>query len=280
MQTPSPSSRSIFHVDPAFQPAMREIGLDADAVFHHPQIKVWRSITERENATLDAMLADGTRVRWHVKRYRPTNDATSPARREVDGIRLLEEAQIPTVRIVGFSDVPGGRSFVITEDLAGFTAADKLIESGAATFETLCGATADLAGMLHDRALHHRDLYLCHFFAKVEEGKVELRLIDAGRVARLPRWPLRGRWIVKDLSQFWYSAQQLGVSEPQRRAWLERYARRRGLPSAEPLRHAIERKAAWIAKHDAKARAKQPGRNVSIPTGNTESTQSTQSTSS
>ena len=70
---------------------------------------------------------------------------------------------------------------------------------------------------------------------------------------------------VKDLSQFWYSAQQLGVPEPQRRAWLERYARRRGLPSAEPLRHAIERKAAWIAKHDEKLREKQPGRNVSLP---------------
>jgi hypothetical protein len=108
-------------------------------------------------------------------------------------------------------------------------------------------------------------LYLCHFFAKVEHGKVELRLIDAGRVAPLPRWPFRDRWIVKDLSQFWYSAQQLGVSEPQCRAWLDRYAQRRGLPAAAPLRHAIERKAAWIAKHDVKLRAKQPARNVSIP---------------
>jgi hypothetical protein len=259
--------RSTFHVDPAHQPAMREIGLDADAVFTHPDIKVWRSITERENATLDATLTDGTRVRWHVKRYRPTRDGgPSPAQQEVEGVRLLEAAEIPTVKIVGFGDLPDGRSFLITEDLAGFAAADKLIESGATTFDTLCGATADLAGELHHRALHHRDLYLCHFFAKVEGGKVDLRLIDAGRVKPLPRWPFRSRWIVKDLSQFWYSAQQLGVPEPQRRAWLERYARRRGLPSADPLRQAIERKAQWIARHDAKARVKQPTRNVSIPT--------------
>ena len=57
-------SRSTFHVDPACQPAMREIGLDADAVFTHPDIKVWRSITERENCTLEATLSNGTRVRY------------------------------------------------------------------------------------------------------------------------------------------------------------------------------------------------------------------------
>ena len=258
-------SRSTFIVDPTYQPAMREIGLDADAVFTHPQIKVWRSITERENCTLDATLADGTAVRWHVKRYRPPANGTSPAKEELEGVRLLEASGIPTVKVVGHGQVADGRSFIIVEDLAGYDAADKLIESGRATFETLCAATADLAGALHDKALHHRDLYLCHFFAKVGEGgKVDVRLIDAGRVARLPRWPFRGRWIVKDLSQFWYSAQQLGVSEEQRRAWLERYARRRGLPASAPLRHAIERKARWIARHDAKSRAKQPGRNVSL----------------
>ena len=260
-------SRSTFHVDPAYQPAMREIGLDADAVFTHPDIKVWRSITERENATLDATLADGTAVRWHVKRYRRRgSNGTSPAKQELEGVRLLEAADIPTVKVVGHGDVADGRSFIIVEDLAGYAAADKLIESGRATFETLCAATADLAGALHDRALHHRDLYLCHFFAKVNDGgKADVRLIDAGRVARLPRWPFRGRWIVKDLSQFWYSAEQLGISDANRRAWLERYARRRGLPSAEPLRHAIERKAKSIARHDAKSREKQPTRNVSIP---------------
>ncbi|HEV2295544.1 MAG TPA: lipopolysaccharide kinase InaA family protein [Tepidisphaeraceae bacterium] len=258
-------SRSTFHVDPAYQPAMREIGLDADTVFNSPDIKVWRSITERDNATLDAMLADGTPLRWHVKRYRTTRRGMSPARDEVEGLRLLEANGIPTVKLVGFGHVPDGRSFIITEDLSGFAAADQLIQSGGATFEALCPATADLAGALHDKALHHRDLYLCHFFAKVENGKVEIRLIDAGRVARLPRWPFGGRWIVKDLSQFWYSAQQLGVPEPARRAWLERYARRRGLPSADPLRHAIERKANWIARHDERLRAQQPARNVSIP---------------
>jgi hypothetical protein len=259
-------NRSTFIVDPAYQPAMREIGLDADAVFNHPDIKVWRSITERENATLDATLADGTSVRWHVKRYRRGSNGMSPAKQELEGVRLLEAASIATVKVVGHGEVADGRSFIIVEDLAGYAAADKLIESGRATFEALCAATADLAGALHDRALHHRDLYLCHFFARVDEGgKVDVRLIDAGRVARLPRWPFRGRWIVKDLSQFWYSAQQVGVSDVNRRTWLERYARRRGLPSAEPLRYAIERKAKWIARHDAKSRAKQPGRNVSLP---------------
>ncbi len=256
----------IFNVDPAYQPAMREIGLDADGVFDHGDIKVWRSITERENCTLDATLNDGTRLRWHVKRYRATGNGMSPARLEVEGIRLLEGSEIPTLKLVAFGELADGRSFSITEDLAGYNAADKLIASGAITFEAVCEGTADLVGALHDRALHHRDLYLCHFFARQIGSKVDLRLIDAGRVARLPRWPFRGRWIVKDLSQFWYSAEQSRVDETQRRAWLERYAQRRGLPASAPLRHAIERKAAWIAKHDAKLRAAAPNRNISIST--------------
>ena len=54
----SSSQRDTFHVAPSYQPLLREIGLDAEAVFTDPRIVVWRSITERENCTLDAGLAE------------------------------------------------------------------------------------------------------------------------------------------------------------------------------------------------------------------------------
>src|SRR5207302_8259041 len=65
------SPRNSFRAAPRYQPILREIGLDAETIFTHPDIKIWRSITERENCTLDADLSDGRRIRLHIKRYHP-----------------------------------------------------------------------------------------------------------------------------------------------------------------------------------------------------------------
>lgn len=257
--------REFFGVPKAYQPLLRELGLtESERIFTDPRIVIWRSITERENGTLDATLADGRSIRLHVKRYWPQRGAIKPpGEQEADAILLLEFAKIPTVPLVAWGKLDDGRSFLITEDLTGFAPADALIRQGV-PFEKLLAPTADLAGKLHSANLHHRDLYLCHFFAKIDREQVELRLIDPGRVKRLP-WLFRNRWIVKDVAQFWYSAMQVNVTPAQRRAWLERYGVARGLTGVDPLQRQVERKANWIARHDAKLRRKQPTRNVSIP---------------
>src|SRR3954452_8982826 len=94
-------SRSKFHVAPQYQSLMRQVGLDAEAVFSHPDIKVWRSIPERENCTLDAKL-DGREIRLHIKRYRAGRSSKDAARQEVSGIELLDAHGIPTVPLVGW----------------------------------------------------------------------------------------------------------------------------------------------------------------------------------
>ncbi len=255
--------RNTFNAAPQYQPMLREIGLDAEAVFTHPDIKVWRSIPERENCTLDADLADGRHVRLHIKRHHPARGTTTPADDEALGIRALMIERIPTVPLVGWGRLIDGRSFLITEDLAGYRDAEKLVRDGLA-FEKLLQPSADLAGKLHAAGLHHRDMYLCHFFANVNDP-ANLRLIDAGRVKRLPGWPMRNRWIVKDLAQFWYSTTTLPVTAEQRDRWLQRYSEKRALDSIASLRRSIERKSDWIARHDAKLRETQRDRNVSIP---------------
>jgi hypothetical protein len=251
-----------FEVSAEYQPVVRELGLDAETIFTHPDIKVWRSIKERENCTLDADLAGGRHMRWHIKRFRPVVAAVSPADVEARGIRALQENNIPTTPLVGWGKLTDGRSFVVTEDLAGYRDSEKLI-AGGVPFDSLLKPTADLAARLHSAGLHHRDLYLCHFFTN-ERDHADVRLIDPGRVKKLPRWPLRRRWIVKDLAQFWYSTLRLAVTEEQRRAWLEHYSLCTGSKPSDWL-SAIGRKAAWIARHDAKLRMRQAGRNISIP---------------
>ena len=249
-------------VSPQHQPALRELGIDADAVFDHGLIVPWRTLADRENCTLDAQLADGRRVRWHVKRYAPSRAPRSPAETEVAGQHLLVERGVPTVDLVAWGTLRDGRSFVILDDLTGFEAADKLIERGS-DFRRLLGPTARLAAQLHDAGLHHRDLYLCHFFACLSESQVELRLIDAARVRPLPSF-LRARWVIKDLAQFWYSTLDLPVTDEERLQWLHAYGRARSMDPAA-LRPKIERKVKWIGRHDARTRRRQPLRNVSIP---------------
>lgn len=254
----------MMQVSAEYQPVMRELGLDGEGVFEHPLIKPWRQLPDRENCTLEATLQDGRSIRWHVKRYPSARGAATPAEDEVQGHRLLEVALIPTAKLIAWGKLSDRRSFVIFEDLSGHRPCDKLVESGM-PFERMAAPTADLAARLHRAGLHHRDLYLCHFLARMTNEPVDVRLIDTARVRRLPRL-FRRRWIVKDLAQFWYSTTKLPVSEAQRDAWLGRYAEQAGMGSAGSLRRKILRKANWIAAHDAKLRRQQPRRNISIPT--------------
>lgn len=251
-----------FHVDPAYQPLMREIGLDADAVFNDPRVTPWRILSDRENCTLDETRRDGAAFRLHIKRY-PT---PGPAVTEVAGYRLLAGAGIPAAPIVAHGQLADGRSFVILPDLRGYAPADVLLGEGGVPFQTLLEPTADLTARLHTAGLHHRDLYLCHFMVKQEEpgGGVDVQLIDTARVARLGNPLTRRRWIVKDLAQFWYSTTKLPVTDKQRVSWLERYAEHtRTLP--DKLQSAIERKSNAIARHDHRLNTTQPQRNISLP---------------
>src|SRR5687767_1885209 len=150
------SGRDLMQVTAGYQPLMRMIGLDAEAVFTHPDVRVWRTLPDRENATLDADLPDGRHVRLHVKRYAPARGSTTPAAVELRGHEALAGEQIPTAPVVAWGRLADGRSFFITEDLAGYAPADKLIESGT-PFDQLLKPTADLAARLHGRGLHHRD---------------------------------------------------------------------------------------------------------------------------
>ncbi|MEA2710116.1 MAG: lipopolysaccharide core heptose(I) kinase [Phycisphaerales bacterium] len=259
----SQSSQNVFHVLPQYQALMRMIGLDVEAVFDHPQIVAWRKLPDRENCTLDADI-EGKPIRLHIKRY--LIESTGAAD-EVKAIELLRDAGVPTVPLVGWGKLVDGRSFVITEDLAGYRDAEKMIAAGT-PFETLLQPTADLAAKLHAAGLHHRDLYLCHFFANVGGGvgAVDVKLIDAARVARMNHFLTRWRWVIKDLAQFWYSTTTLpGITDEQRNRWLNRYAERREICWLPRLRAAIKAKSNAIARHDAKLKRSQPTRNISIP---------------
>jgi hypothetical protein len=253
-----------FQIDPRYEPIFRDIGLDGRAVFEHASIRVWRSIADRENGILDISLGNGRRTRFHVKRYKAVFAGASPAETEVRGLGLLGAKSIPTAPLAAHGRLADGRSFVILEDLGEHCASDILIKEGLLDFDRLLEPTADLAAKLHAAGLHHRDLYLSHFFARRQGPDLDLRLIDAARVRELP-WLFRSRWIVKDLAQFWYSTLRQPVSDDQRMQWLRRYVDQRGIGDISWLLRRIRRRIAWMARHDVLLNRRQPHRNVAIP---------------
>ncbi len=101
---------------------------------------------------------------------------------------MVVQEQIPTADLVGWGTLADNRSFIIFDNLTDYAPADKLLEAGF-PFDRLLAPTAKLAALLHTRGLHHRDLYLCHFFVRSRgdsEADLDLRLIDTARVRRLP----------------------------------------------------------------------------------------------
>ena len=251
----------LFIAEP-FREIFAKIEFAPEKIFNDPQIKPWRKLADRENCTWD-IATGGRTIRLHVKRF-PAMRAESPAKIEARGYELLRTHEIPAAQVAACGILNDGRSFIATEDLATFTPADILVQGGL-DFDRLLIPTADLAAKLHNAGLHHRDLYLCHFMANAGGASVKLTMIDAARVRELPGIFMRRRWIVKDLSQFWYSTTQLPVSELQREAWLAEYAERAKIKDVLRLRSAVARKSDSIGKHDQRIRVREPGRNISIP---------------
>jgi hypothetical protein len=244
-----------YRVEAKYAELLQHLGLtDAVSVFEHDDIKVWRSIRERENAVLDYVYKDHS-GRLHVKRNKPGFSGVDD---EVTGIQLLQKAGIATVPLVGAGQLHDGRGFLITDDLADYEDAEQRINAGH-DFEPLLEPTAQLAARLHQAGLHHRDFYVCHVYVNPNDS-TDLRLMDAGRVKPLPRF-FRQRWINKDLAQFIYSIRNLDAGISAR--WLSAYASARGV--ALTFKAAVERKVKSIASHDVTLQQKNPERNVSIP---------------
>jgi hypothetical protein len=123
---------------------------------------------------------------------------------------------------------PWGRlqSFLAVEELTGMLPLHEAIPAAAATLppatfarwkRALATELARLARGLHDRRYFHKDLYLCHFFIRVEDTRAlptswagRVHMIDLHRLKRHPwSWLI---WQAKDLAQLLYSSDVSGVT--------------------------------------------------------------------
>jgi Lipopolysaccharide kinase (Kdo/WaaP) family len=228
-------------------------------LFDDSRIVIWRDLPERQNGTLDFTRDDGSPGRLHIKRDKHTH--RNPVAIESTGVRLLHAAGIRSIPLVAYGYLPDGRTCLVTEQLYGHRSADRLIEEGK-TFDDFLESSAAICAALHNANLHHRDLYLNHFYVDTKDLS-SVALIDAARVKPLP-WFLRSRWIVKDVAQFWFSTFNY-TDDAGREKWFEAYCRNstRDIAKLKPM---IAVKANWIKRHDEKLRQRVPTRNVRLPT--------------
>lgn len=245
------------HVDPTYRAALERAGLRTIRDFFlHKGIKIFRDVHDRQNGTLDL---DGFRI--YLKR--DTKKVSEPMSLEAEGIELLKQANISTLEIVAHGSLDDGRTFIATRELLDYRPADMLLRDNEIDFDSILIPTSELSAKLHNANLHHRDLYLNHFFVN-KTDPTDLKLIDAARVRRIPRF-FRHRWIVKDLAQFFYSTRRFKIDAKKLRTWLERYVELTRIDSVDRLQRSIETKADWIARHDQSLNRREPNRNVPIP---------------
>ena len=106
-------------------------------------------------------------MRFHVKRFPPQRGMKTPAEEESLGYRALEIEKIPTATLVAWGVQEDRCSFLITEDLAGYQAGDKLIESGIA-FDQLLAPPLKLPASYTKPACITAIYIYCHFFARID----------------------------------------------------------------------------------------------------------------
>jgi heptose I phosphotransferase len=236
-------------VSPRYRDPMQEAGLSSvDDVMTSDAGRLLRSLPDRENWRLELHDAHrGSRAAYLKKHHTRTwrnwlrakfqlGPGASAGRVEASNVARLKLDGIRAMRLIAYGDRLHAdgllESFVITEELAGFTQLDHFLRrrfperDGRSKpdpeLSRLIRAVADVAARFHHSGYNHRDLYCCHFFIREPSpGEFQVHLIDLQRVEHRRRF--RRRWVVKDLAQLAYSAPTDRVSCTQRMAFIKHY---------------------------------------------------------
>ncbi len=246
------SGRGNMWIDPAFRPHLERAGLaHFEAMMSTTAGHCLRALADRENWRLE--LDDGhDRCGAYLKKHHTrslssrlrawlgSGPGETPGRIEARNVARLQRGGINAMRLIAFGEKLHRdgllESFVLTEELAGFTQLDHFLRrrfAARAAHRTeptrrdadllrLIDRVADVAARFHRLGYNHRDLYCCHFFIREPtRGEFQVNLIDLQRVEHRQR--LRRRWLVKDLAQLSYSAPRDRIGCTHKMAFIRRY---------------------------------------------------------
>jgi UDP-glucose:(heptosyl)LPS alpha-1,3-glucosyltransferase len=149
---------------------------------------------------------------------------------EARAIRKLSALGIATTPLVKFDqrgcNPATQQSYLITRDLGEVTSLDEWFahQQTKAKRQAIIKEMARISATMHQRALYHQDLYLCHFClaAGSSPSKPKLHLIDLHRCRMLSKPNLRAA--VKDLAALYFSAMDLQFTEQDWTMFRQHYA--------------------------------------------------------
>lgn len=147
------------------------------------------------------------------------------AKNEWIALKKLQQLGIAAPEVIGYgcegNNPATQRSFIITRELPPHISLEALVLKWRETppsFQfkfSLIKKIAEIARVLHQNGINHRDFYLCHFLWDIEllkSKKTILYLIDLHRAQVRKRVPVR--WLIKDLAGLYFSS--LGIDLTQR----------------------------------------------------------------
>lgn len=282
-------------VDRQYRQALERRGLTTfDAMMSTTDGRLLRALPQRENWRLELPCPQSAgrdparRIGAYLKKHRTRTWSTrlrarlalgpgeTPGRVEARNVTRLARSGIAAMRLIAYGeklDADGWlQSFVLTEELAGYTQLDHFLprrfptqRGGRRTAHSrdllrLIREVAAVASKFHRLGYNHRDLYCCHFFIREDEpGRFHVNLIDLQRVEH--RRQFRTRWLVKDLAQLAYSAPSQYISCTHKLAFIKYYLGVRKLrPQDKRFIRRILAKQWWMerALRHKRARAPQP----------------------
>lgn len=146
------------------------------------------------------------------------------AKQEWRALMRLNALGIPTMNLLGYGvkglNPASLQSFVVTEELTNtislenFCAGWKNNPPSLLLKRSLIANVANIAKLIHEHGINHRDFYLCHFLLDkqvlIQLNQINLYLIDLHRVQLRKTTPLR--WVIKDLAGLYFSSMDIGLT--------------------------------------------------------------------
>lgn len=150
------------------------------------------------------------------------------AKNEWIAIRKLQSLNVAVAPIVAFGyrgiNPASLQSFILMEELSPTVSLEELCKTWRETKPSfnwkrmLIEKVAQIASVLHQHGMNHRDFYICHFLfdlsqtmAAITADNLRLYLIDLHRAQNRGLTP--ERWTIKDLSGLYFSSKEIGLTE-------------------------------------------------------------------
>lgn len=140
------------------------------------------------------------------------------AKNEWEAIQALNAAGVSVPRMAGYGrqglNPARQTSFILMHELKPVVSLEELGLSWrhappSFSFKLkLIKEVANIARLMHEHGVNHRDFYLCHFLLNTET--LELALIDLHRAQIRLKTP--ERWLVKDLAGLYFSSKDMGLT--------------------------------------------------------------------